>query len=361
MNTLGAGATIPKTVEQRKDADNQSRYVVSSDFYKTLLLMRAAAIPAFRTDYEALASHAAAKALRTDQPPAQGPARPLHADRQRALPNQQATPPIEQRFDASAEWQDAPDMQAPQPRRAAAPPPLPLPAAPQGEPFEPRMDAELPRDLPRVARSEPGNRPDQRPDQRTRQNDDLAAGLGSRIRAELIQLAALYPWNEREISMAVQLGENSEPEQSLRRLTGRAPHLAKLVGEAIDGSRQGIRGAYEQLRGHHGHDPVYLQVLETVAGELNHLLPVLFLSPDGPYQQILERIVYDLEPQAAEGTLSPVEKATFARSKQQIEALRALSDSRPDRLARVARIIDQYDERIPSHQAQADVDRRTLN
>ena len=38
-----------------------------------------------------------------------------------------------------------------------------------------------------------------------------------------------------------------------------------------------------------------------------------------------------------------------------------LPDSRPDRLARVARIIDQYDERLPSHSAQIDQDRRTLN
>ncbi len=361
MNTLGAGATIPKTVEQRKDANNQSRYVVSSDFYKTLLLMRAAAIPAFRTDYDALANRAAAQALRGHREPAKAlrstpaPARPLQAEPQRALPNQQAAPEIEQNYEASPAWQDAPDMQAPQQRRAA----------PQGEPFEPHQEAELAnnlaRDMPRVARSEQGSRSDQRPDIRPRQNDDLAAGLGSRIRAELIQLAALYPWNEREISLAVQLGENSEPEQSLRRLTGRAPYLAKLVAEAIEGSRQGIRGAYEQLRAHHDHDPVYLQVLETVAGELNHLLPVLFLSPEGPYQQILERIVYDLEPGAADGTLSPAEKAMFARSKQQIDALRALSDGRPDRLARVARIIDQYDERIASHTAQADIGRHTLN
>ncbi len=359
MNTLGAGATIPNTVEQRpdtskKDADNQPRYVVSSDFYKTLLLMRAAAIPAFRTDHDALASRAAAKALRSLQAQAQGPARPLQADRQRALPNQQPATQVDPNFDPSAQWQDAPDMQAPQPRRAATPPPLP--AGPHGEPFEPHMDDDRHRDVPRVARAEAATRTDPR-----RQNDDLAAGLGSRIRGELIQLAALYPWNDREISMAVQLGENSEPEQSLRRLTGRAPHLSKLVAEAIEGSRQGIRGAYEQLRGHHDHDTVYLQVLETVAGELNHLLPVLFLSPEGPYQQILERIVYDLEPGAAEGTLAPTDKAMFARSKQQIDALRALSDTRPDRLARVARIIDQYDERLPSHTAQADMGRHTLN
>ena len=51
----------------------------------------------------------------------------------------------------------------------------------------------------------------------------------------------------------------------------------------------------------------------------------------------------------------------LARIKQQIEALKMLTDSRPDRLARVARIIDSYDESLPSHSAQSEQDRRTLN
>ena len=78
------------------------------------------------------------------------------------------------------------------------------------------------------------------------------------------------------------------------------------------------------------------------------------------YQQILERMVYDLEPQAADGSLSPANKLVFAHAKQQIEALKTLPDSRPDRLARVARIIDSYDERFPSH-SEIPQDRRTLN
>jgi hypothetical protein len=47
LNTLGAGATVPGAV--RRENDN-GRYFVSTDFYKTLLLMRAAAVPAFRPE-----------------------------------------------------------------------------------------------------------------------------------------------------------------------------------------------------------------------------------------------------------------------------------------------------------------------
>ena len=109
--------------------------------------------------------------------------------------------------------------------------------------------------------------------------------------------------------------------------------------------------------------PVYLDVLETEAGKLRHLMPVLMLSPGGPYQQILERVIYDLEPQSAEGALSPPERVMLAHVQQQAEALSALADKAPDRLTRVARIIDSYEER-PAQQQQAQweqPDKRTLN
>ena len=47
MNVLGAGATIPGAVQRLKE---DGRYVVSTDLYKTLLMMRAAAIPAFHPE-----------------------------------------------------------------------------------------------------------------------------------------------------------------------------------------------------------------------------------------------------------------------------------------------------------------------
>ncbi len=337
LSTLGAGATIKGAVE--RDTVDSKRYFVSPDFYKTLLMMRAAAIPQFRTDERAIAAHAQATALRAER---QAP-RQLQAERQRELPS----PPAAPRQDYAAPAQGDTDGPIGQPPRRGHTPP-PLPADPQGESFLQRRDE----DMPRVARG----------DARARGNngDELAASLGSRIRAELIELAALHPWNDREIAIAAAIGENSEPEQALRRLEVRAPSLARLVAEAIGEYRGRVQSAYDQLRAHHAHENVYVDVLETEAGKLTHLMPVLMLSPGGPYQQILERMVYDLEPQAADGSLSPANKLVFAHAKQQIEALKTLPDSRPDRLARVARIIDSYDERFPSH-SEIPQDRRTLN
>ena len=337
LSTLGAGATIKGAVE--RDTVDSKRYFVSPDFYKTLLMMRAAAIPQFRTDERAIAAHAQATALRAER---QAP-RQLQAERQRELPSPNAAARQEYAHPAQG---DTDGPVTPQPRRGPAPPPLP--AGPQGESFQARGDE----DMPRVARG----------DARPRNNgDELAASLGSRIRSELIELAALHPWNDREISIAAAIGENSEPEQALRRLEVRAPSLSRLVAEAIGEYRGRVQSAYDQLRAHHAHENVYVDVLETEAGKLTHLMPVLMLSPGGPYQQILERMVYDLEPQAADGSLSPANKLVFAHAKQQIEALKTLPDSRPDRLARVARIIDSYDERLPSHSAELPHSRRSLN
>ena len=351
MKTLGAGATLPLTVDHSlvKDIDTGrdiARYRVSSDFYKTLLLMSAGAFPAYRTDHGALASRAAAQALRSMQ----AQPRPIQADRQRVLPDQRQEQQFDPRPDQNNLWQDAADRQAAPSRRPAAPPALP--AGPQGEPmYQPSEQ-----DMPRVARSEPGQRAEPRPRQ-----DPLAEGLGSRIRAELIGLAGLHPWNDNEIQVAIAMGENSVPEQALRRLPGRAPHLARLVDEALQEARHHLNSAYEQLRADRAHDKVYLDVLETEAGKLMHLMPVLMLSPMGPYQRLLENMVYDMEPQAADGSLSPADKLIFAHAKQQIEALTMLPDGRPDRLARVAQIIERYDERLSSHSTQIDQDRRTLN
>ena len=197
-----------------------------------------------------------------------------------------------------------------------------------------------------------------------RHSFDFAFGGRFTHYAELIQHGGLYAWNDREIAIAAAMGENSEPEQALLRLAGRAPKLAKLVADAIDDGRSSVRGAYEHLRVMHETEPLYLEVLETEAAKLSHLMPVLLLSPGGPYQQILERVIYDLEPDASENRLVPSDKVIFARAKQQVEALKSLADSRPDRYARVARIIDEYNELVPQAQAQRKPDsdeKRRLN
>ena len=329
MNVLGAGATIKGAVH--RDKKETQRYFVSSDFYKTLLLMRAAAIPAFRMDRDAMAG---ATRLRAERP------REL-ADLTR---QEQVSPPGRghaQHGAASSGAREAGDG------LAARPSPPPLPSVPQLSPDMPRHDD----GMPRVARAEPRGRG---------QQDD---GLGSRIRADLIEMGGLHPWHDREIAVAAAIGEDSEPEQALRRLALRAPRLAKLVADAIEDYRGSVQGAFDELKGHHAHDKIYIDVLETEAGKLMHLMPLLMLSPGGPYQQILERLVYDLEPQAADGSLGPADRAIFAAAKGQIAQLNQLADSQPDRFQRVARIIEKYDERPPqsAQWSPGDDAKRTLN
>ena len=272
----------------------------------------------------------------------QAPREVLVAERQRSIADQRAEQPV-QNFESDRDAQPA------HPRRAAPPP---LPAAPQGEPTYSQPEDPMPR----VARPEPS-----RPDPRSRQGDPLAESLGTRVRADLIKAAALYPWTERELALAVAVGEEAEPVLALKRLAGRAPHLYGLVVKDLEDYQAGVQQAYDQLRTDHSHETIYLDVLETEAAKLKHLMPLLMLSHGGPYQQRLEHMVYAMEEQAADGSLSPADRLIFVHAKQQIEALRSLADNRPDRLARVASIIDRYDERLPSHIAQTDQSRRTLN
>jgi hypothetical protein len=314
LNALGAGATVRGAVErQSKDG---GRYFVSTDFYKTLLMMRAAAVPAFRMGERiaALEAPAAPRALRAEPMP-QLPQHPAPH-----WPHQ----PEPQRHE--------PHRLGPRTRIAAEPPSAPLQSVP---PVPPQALPAAPPPLPAHARPERAPKP----------AGELETSLGNGIRNEVIQLGGLFPWDARDIAIARMLGRNSEPEKALKRLSTRAPRLARLVGDAIDDYRGSVRAAYEELAAHHAHDSVYTQVLETVAGELEDLMPVLMLSPGGPYQQILERLIYDLEPQDAEGALPPADRRILESARLQVEALKSLADHRPDRLTAVARFIDQYDER----------------
>ena len=177
-------------------------------------------------------------------------------------------------------------------------------------------------------------------------SEENEASLGHEIRSDIIHLGGLHAWSERDIEIARALGAGSEPEQALRRLSARAPRLAELVGQTIDENRASVREAYEYLLASRGGNAVYGQVLETVAIELHDLMPVLMLTPGGPYQQILEHQLVDkLERQAGEGALSASEDLLLARARLQVKALREIADSAADRYQRVVRIIEQYDER----------------
>ena len=170
--------------------------------------------------------------------------------------------------------------------------------------------------------------------------------LSEGIRSDVIQLAGLHNWSEREIRICRAIGAESEPEQALRRLTSRAPRLAQLVRKTIDENRKNLREAYESLRAHYGQGSMYTQVLETVVDEMGELMPILMLTPGGPYQQLLEHVLIgQFERQAGEGVMADADEALLVRARSQVEALRRLADNSPDRYARIVRIIDQYDER----------------
>lgn len=334
-NVLGAGATVPGAVQRDKE-----RYFVSVDLYKTLLMMRAAAIPAFR---------------------------PENLEPRRALPPQEAQPRV-----LRAHPVPAPQALPPAPPANDRLPHLPPAAQPSPQPpampphqhhqnhQQPPMSS-LPRAV--MPREMPPPLPPQLSPARGA-NSELEASLGNTIRNELIQIGGLFPWDTRDVGIARRIGQNGEPEKALKRLAARAPKLTRLIGDAIDDYRGSVRAAHEELAAHHSHDPVYLQVLETVSGELDALMPVLMLSPGGPYQQILERLIYDLEPQDAEGALPPADRRILEAARGQVDALKSLADGRPDRLMQVAKIVDMYDERLPggAHGQQAgDPEKRTLN
>ena len=96
---------------------------------------------------------------------------------------------------------------------------------------------------------------------------------------------------------------------------------------------------------------------------MKNLMPILMLSPGGPYQQILEQLVSQLEPQDADGALTPGDRAILARAKLQLRALKDIGDTRPDRYQRIVYVIEQYHEGLPQAQTPSldDEQKRTLN
>lgn len=312
LNVLGAGATVPGAVQRFKGDDD--RYFVSTDLYKTLLLMSAGAVPGYGSNQPRLAdSRSRDEARPLVAEPAgletSGPARlppPVPAARQ-----QPASLQTDSRDGGSDHMYPAAHRNQPSPSR----------------------------DAPASAHISP------RPDARGQRSSEFESSLRNQIRDELIQLGGLFPWDARDVAIAARLGEGSAPEAALRRLQSRAPKLGELVADAITDYRNSVQGAYDDLHARQDHDSLYVQVLETVAGELMQLMPVLILSPGGPYQMILDQMIRDLEPQSAEGVLSPQDQLILIRARQQVEALKRLSDDDRNRLDNIARIIEQYDER----------------
>ena len=265
LNTLRAGATVPGTVKREND---NGRYFVSTDFYRTLLLMRAGAIPTFRDDAvgaryavrgpldggnlmpaapQALSAPADLPRIEdrgTDQQPSSKP----QNDRPQGPGSPEASSPPLRSAPSTSVPVVAPARQAPPPLHTAPQPPQQPPSSPSAD-----QSAQPPRQPPR---SEVVRNVTWALDEAGPVTDP---SLSEGIRSDVIQLAGLHNWSEREIRICRAIGAESEPEQALRRLTSRAPRLAQLVRKTIDENRKNLREAYESLRAHYGQGSMYTQ------------------------------------------------------------------------------------------------------
>jgi hypothetical protein len=320
MNTLGAGATIPGSVHR-----DDGRYFVSTDLYKTLLLMRAAAIPAFAP--EALQRRLAASgggALRSEPPQA------LEGHAIRQIEDQRQA-------DRGTAGHGQPE---PGPRRAQAQPRQPSsasvamsaasPITPPPAPIAPQM-AE-----PHVALAQP---PPLKPQ---------SSRLASEIRSAIIQYG-LHAWTDQEIEAAWRAMPNSALEQAVMELIRRERSLGQRVGQELDDLQERIDFAYQELKDLHAAEPNYLQVLESEAEKLKRLLPVLMMTPAGPYAQIVDEMRRELrtrggilEDQVGNGRLTPDESALLGRLDNHLYRLRGLSDRALGRNEQLAMLLDEF-------------------
>jgi hypothetical protein len=311
MNTLGAGATVPGAVKRNND---DGRYFVSTDFYKTLLLMRAAAIPAFTreaVEQRFGASASAARALRDAAPRAiEGRAVPRIADQRQADRDVTEADP------------EARKAQAPSRQPAASPP---APVAPQlGEARAASMQPPPPKPQP--------------------------SRLASEIRAAIINYG-LHPWNDQEIEAAWHSSATRGLEQAVWDLIERRSRLGHQLESTIQELQETVDEAYQQLQDDHAADRNYLQVLESEVQKLKQLVPVLITTPAGPYEQTVEKMIRSLrtrggilEDQVGNGRLTNEELMLLRALERHLYQLRQLPGHAIDRTDRLAAILDAYQE-----------------
>ncbi len=319
MNTLGAGATVPGAVKRSND---DGRYFVSTDFYKTLLLMRAAAIPAFAPDavQKRFGASVAGGVLRSERPQALAG----HALHQIEDQRRSDRGPDE-RGDATL-------RQAGNGR--AATPPAPSPVAPPPAPAAPQM-AEVP--PPRGVAQPPPVKPQ-------------PSRLASEIRAAIIT-HGLHPWSDQEIEAAWHSSATRGLEQAVWDLIERRTRLGDQVESTVHELQETVEEAYRQLQDDHSGDRNYLQVLETEVQKLKYLMPVLMLTPSGPYEQTAERMIRNLrmrggilEDQVGNGRLTAEELVLLRSLEKHLYQLRQLPGNSIDRADRLASMLDTYQE-----------------
>lgn len=300
-SVIGACSTVPGGALRCNNENG--RYFLSRHAYRTLLLIRAGAIPAFRDDAAGLLPSPPAQAewggRLTDagagQLPGRGPDEPPRL-----------APPV-------------PPVAAPPVRAALGPPPLPR-----------------------------GVRPD-------------ATSLGDRLRDELIQLAGLPSWSREEIGFARGLGDSAAAEQALAQLKAWPAGIAGRLDVMLQEDAEQLDSAYRELVRHYEHDATSLEVMETIASELDRLMPRLAFSRGGRFEQILDEFIRDHEQQDGAGQLSPREQGFLARLRHQSWAFKALSPALDARIDRAAEMIRAAQDGSSIQIARDDPDKRTLN
>jgi hypothetical protein len=324
MNTLGAGATVPGAVKRNND---DGRYFVSTDFYKTLLMMRAAAIPAYAPDaVQRRFGPTAGGALRSEPLQAlEGPAmRQIEDQRQadRGAPGNGHAQPGS--LSASA--------QPPRPNDALAMPPAAASVMPPPEKMSPHMA-----EAQRAAAQPPPPKPH-------------ASPLASEIRAAIIN-HGLHPWTDQEIEAAWRSSATRGLEQAVWDLIERRSRLGNQLEAAIQELQETVDEAYHHLRDDHSTDRNYIQVLESEVQKLKHLVPVLVMTPSGPYEQTVEKMIRNLrtrggilEDQVGNGRLTAEELALLRALEKHLYQLRQLAGNAIDRGDRLAAILDAYQE-----------------
>ncbi len=324
MKTLGAGATVPGAVEREND---NGRYLVSTHFYKTLLLMRAAAIPAFRgrrSSEQELGRLQGSDGGRGD---GRGDVRGLRSESVPQLPDHSYRESEDQRTADRPQGSGergtgvaGPSVPAPL-GPTSAPPPLPTGVRPANDASDP---------------PQPSNQ--------------VSSQIASQIRADIIN-NGLYPWDDREIDNAFRSTDAGLVDRAFHNLIAREPYLGGRLAADLEDMSLLVDEAYRQLSLDHNRDSKYTEVLESEVEKIKRFMPVLMLTNGGPYEQIadlarseLSARASALSEQSGNGRLSEQEEAILRNLGDHIHQLRSVPKNAIERHKRIADILDRYSE-----------------
>jgi hypothetical protein len=311
LNTLGAGATVPGTVRRENDS---GRYFVSTDFYRTLLMMRAGAVPAFRPDV--VRARYGVAGPRDGGSLASAPPRALAAhDVPRIAASTGRADPADPEDDAAP----AGDAPLRGPTRSAAD----APSAGSG----------------RRPRSVEPQRP---PAPRKPPSSKLAADIRKTVIAGA--LSRWGTWGESEIEAIW----NSEPEPLaavLRTLVERRGPVGLGIQQLAFEIEHNIAETYRRQLQEHGAG--HAQVLESEVNKVRRMIPALIMTPDGPYHQMIGGMLRELrergqalEDQVGSSRLSDEEIARYRRLDAHLKRLVAL-DGAFNRDEEVVRVLSE--------------------